>query len=552
MWTTFCVVGEGLRWMRGSDLPRQASVTDSECLRAPPTRYTRTPIFALSPPTPHPNMSQADYFPSEDATAFSTPGHHRLPAAEVQNLGANAEPPKTVRLPISDAIVRRTERDVNLSDHLYYNTLEEYGYVGVIDTAYQVSQDALHPYHNGKDYKGFKSLAAWRSIGAGLLGDIPLSLLQALLDGTLDAKVKSEDSEDEVATEVKKYFTDGSSYWKMRQQGAFAPVHYVRIFADSAGNSPSHRQLSLVLSSLRKYVSGDPRYDQVCADIDNTTRTNRTDAAAIRKGHHHFFNGSISRVRHLHTFIAAQQAYLDTIAPEAQDKPIPDPLQYVGFTTNIARRASEHADGESSWLMTLFSAVCRRLFQRPDRIPMFEFETFVVAFPINRDECHLGEELLCRLCKSYYYNGTGFNIQAGGMSEVAPKLEELPESGARALWHDRLMFRNESPVFEKQVVDDIENYKPRWDVYLRYLKMGYEAYEQDLIAKVDQDIAGVKDRNRSKEDVLARIATIESQNLHEEAKVECADTRAALATVNRQRVQRLMAELDTAVDVPSQ
>jgi hypothetical protein len=55
----------------------------------------------------------------------------------------------------------------------------------------------------------------------------------------------------------------------MRQQGGFAPIHYVRMFTDGAGNPPSHKQLCLVLDGLKKYVSGDPQHDKFCADVDN-------------------------------------------------------------------------------------------------------------------------------------------------------------------------------------------------------------------------------------------------------------------------------------------
>jgi hypothetical protein len=30
------------------------------------------------------------------------------------------------------------------------------------------------------------------------------------------------------------------------------------------------------------------------------------------------------------------------------------------------------------------------------------------------------QEFLCRMCKSYFYTGLGFNIQTGGLSNVAP------------------------------------------------------------------------------------------------------------------------------------
>jgi hypothetical protein len=48
------------------------------------------------------------------------------------------------------------------------------------------------------------------------------------------------------------------------------------------------------------------------------------------------------------------------------------------------------------------------------------FEVYIVAYPVDRDECKLGEELFDRMCKSHFYNGLGFNIQTGGLSNVAP------------------------------------------------------------------------------------------------------------------------------------
>jgi hypothetical protein len=87
--------------------------------------------------------------------------------------------------------------------------------------------------------------------------------------------------------------------------GNFAPIHYVRIFIDSNGKPTSHSQLSLVLEDVTKYVSGDPEHDETCADIDRMSRKSNTDAAAIRRGLHHFFSGIMGRMRILHMFIAA-------------------------------------------------------------------------------------------------------------------------------------------------------------------------------------------------------------------------------------------------------
>jgi hypothetical protein len=185
------------------------------------------------------------------------------------------------------------------------------------------------------------------------------------------------------------------------------------------------------------------------------------------------------------------------------------------------------------------------------RNPGVKFETYVVAFPINRDECKLGKELLCKICKTYCYNGLGFNIQHGGISNVAPKLEELSEATARAKWDGRLMLRNESLVFEKQVVDDIEKYEPQWEIYCGYLSRGDEAYRQDLIGRVDEKVAKIKDDNWGREEVRAGLEKVKKHNRLEEAEVEDESGRAGLATIHRRAEEKIMAELDALRGTPT-
>jgi hypothetical protein len=489
-----------------------------------------------------------DYAPSDLPPESSPPGNRRVPSAEIDGLAIDDTQKKSVELPIRNAIIDGARNKVKLHKHCFSETLDRYGYMGIIDTAYRVSRDALHPFHVGYD---FKSLAAWRVIGTDLLGDIPLPLLRALLNGTLDAKVKSNDLNDPVAKEMKEYFIDESNYWRMRQQGGFAPIHYVRMFTDGAGNPPSHKQLCLVLEGLKQYVSGDPQHDRFCAEVDNTTRAGRIDAAGIRKGLHHYLEGSAGRANLLHTFIAAHETYLATIAPADRDKPIPDPLQYVGFTTNIIRRTIDHEYGESSWLMTLFEVVCTRLFHNADKTSVFTFETFVVAFPVNRDECRLGEELLCRLCRSYCYNGLGFNIQQGGMSNVAPKLEDYSERTARNMWDERVVFRNESPVFKDQVVEDIKVYQGEWERYLGYLKRGHDQYQQDLLDKADEKVTDLKRGHVETDDVHDVIRAVEEVNRRKEAAVDLEIVREALVARQRREVEKLKEGLEAVRDTPA-
>jgi hypothetical protein len=489
-------------------------------------------------------MSGSEYMMSEDVPE-SADERHRISEREARSLAATSAPViKTVKLPAPRDTVQYAASRVSLSEHHFDETLRRYGYNGVIDTAFRLSEDAAHPFHNGQEYN---SWAGWRVIGTGLLGDVPLPILRALLDGTLDAKVKSNDHR---YAELRDHFLDDNSYWKTRQLGDFAPIHYVRVFADGKGIRPTHKQLSLAMKALKAYASGDANHVQNCVKIDAQTHKSHTDADIIQQGGHHFFNGSKDRVKLLHMFIAAHEAYLATIAPEDRDKPIPDPLQYVGFTRTIAQRTKAHTYGDSSWLMTLFNAVCKCLFKEQNNTPTFWFETYVVAFPINQDECKVGEELFCRLCKSYCYNGLGFNIQPGGLSNVAPKLDGMTETYARNEWFQRLLLRNQSPVFEKQVIDEIEIYAPRWENVRNYVKRGDQAFRQDFIDETEKKIDKIEDNSWGKDAMHFKLKRLHEQNLQEESKIEDEDKKAAFAAVHRETEERIMAEIEAVRDTP--
>jgi hypothetical protein len=473
----------------------------------------------------------SDFIPDSDVLE-SSPGRRVVTADEANELIQNSNPSSYVELPLPDDAALTARQRARLAEHHFTEALDKYGYTAVVDLAFQNSKGAEHRFH-ADSY--FKSLELWRTSGICLLGDIPLHLLRSLLDGTLNVKVAGQDAE------LHGYFTGG--YWTARQSGSFAPIHYVRIFGDRHGKSPSPRQLFLVLDDLAKYVSGDPQHDDTCAEIDGMSGRSRSEAADIREGLHHFFEGSVGRPPVLLTFIEAHKAYLATIADDQHDQPIPHPLQYVGFTTSVGRRAAEHDNGSTSWLTSLFDAVCRRLFQRPDGGPVFRFELYVVAFPVSRDECKLGEELLSRMCKSYFYTGLGFNIQAAGVSSVDGKLKDLSEAKAASAWQDRLMLRDASPQFGRQIAEDITNLMPKWGKMLKY-RAGPEAHLQRQIAGVDAEVAKTLAAGPSEADVQAQVRAMEAQHREDEEEVDEV-VRDALVKVHRLAETKLIDELDS-------
>jgi hypothetical protein len=467
-----------------------------------------------------------------------SPSRYKVTEEEADELG-DTDASSGVKLPLDDEVVFTARQKARLAKRDFGKVLEQYRYTAVIDLAFQDSKDNGHPFHSEHPHK---HLSDWRRSGTCLLGDIPLYLLQSLLSGTLDGKFKAKDPS------LYKYFTEPTEAWMIRKVDQFAPIHYVRIFGDENGKSPSANELYCVVEDLEKYVSEDKRYNDICADIESYSTRGKGDADAISQGLHHFFNGSMKRPEKLIGFITALRAYLDTIAPDQLHEPIPDWFKYVGFTVRIGKRTEAHDNDSSSWLMSLFDTVCKRLFKQLDGKPRFWFEMYVVAFPINRFESHIGEELFCRMCKSYYYNGLGFNIQSAGKSKIGPMLDQLSEAKAADAWQARVTFRDQNEDFLAQVTEDIQRFTPKWEKVLRYHMKPEERRKRD-IASVDAQVAKILDAGRSGEQVEADMRAMEERHQNGLEEVEETVVRAAVAMLHQRVEDKLWGELGTASDM---
>jgi hypothetical protein len=434
-------------------------------------------------------------------------GPCRIPAIEQDFLLDHTPLEQSVALPLSDDEIRSARDMARLSVPCFGLCLTKYGYGGVVDTAYRESKRSRHAFHAGKEYS---SLTLWRVAGPCLLSDVPMCILQALLDGDLASKVIAGAPED---AELCRHFDD-DDYWMVRNGGGFAPVHYVRIFADAAGKPPSPAQLYTVVDILEKYASGKREHDQLCADVDGQIPRGSSTAASIQQGLHRWFDGNAARVTMLLTFAAALKAYLDKIPQHSRDQPIPDSLKYVGFSIVEKSRTSSHNTGTTSWLMALFFCACKLSFHNAGRA-LFEFSTYIVAYPITRDECKLGEELFCRMCKSYYQGGLGFNIQHAGLSVAGINMDGLSHNVALALWQQREDLRDQSPVSNDQMLADCRDKLPKWLEVLEYYNKTPEQHKQDQIAIAEAGIA----KHENARPTLAGVREVVAQ-MHREAERE--------------------------------
>jgi hypothetical protein len=215
-------------------------------------------------------------------------------------------------------------------------------------------------------------------------------------------------------------------------------------FKDAAGNSPSPAQLFKVLDRLEKYASGDREHDQLCTEI------NQQHAASIRHGLHRYFAGDTERVSALLTFVEALRKCLSEVPSESHHLPYSQPLQYVGFAIN-EQQQSAAPEKKCGWLMALFDAACKLEVQQPDKSAVFAFKSYSVAYPVNWEECMLGEEFFARICKTYFYTGLGFNVHQAGLSIDVTVLDDLRYTEGLETWEAREQLRTANPVFEAQI-----------------------------------------------------------------------------------------------------
>jgi hypothetical protein len=458
----------------------------------------------------------------------------KVPQAEQRDILHHTPIGKHVKLPLLDIDIARARRSVVLSHSQFGTGLRRFGYMSVIDIAFQESRKAGHSF---KTYHGLSDVAEWRVQGACLLADVPIRILQTLLDGNLANKVATRDPE------LHGYFQNRKDYWILRSRGDdFAPVIYVRIFKDVKGNSPSPAQLLTVLDLLEKYASGKEEHDELCADIDRQVGRGG-DATSIRKGLHRFFGGSIDRVATLLTFVAALRQVLSEVPPEEHDRPFVHPLKYVGFSIKEYQRNVAHDNNNTSWLMPLFSCACKLAFHDSDGSAMFAFESFVVAYPINRVECRLGEELFARMCKSYYYNGLGFNIAEAGLSIGGTNLSGYELGEATKLWVEREKFRSASPVIEAQTEFDVQIQMPKWVQVLHFHSKTLDEHKADAEADLDASIVQYDAREPTMATCDIAFEAMVTKHRDEEEKIGRKRVREALHEVHERMERRVKEKL---------
>ncbi|KAI4936868.1 uncharacterized protein J4E92_001593 [Alternaria infectoria] len=391
----------------------------------------------------------------------------RVTSSEVRGLidddNAQMIQRKTIRLPVAAQLILEVAITATPHD---YSELLSYGYTAVIDAAYDDSNRSNHPFFNAPN-RSLESLATWRSIGALILADMPFEMLQSILDGSLPRRLLGNDDADAglryhyddssleayyVAMATKAELPDVSS-WVLRSKSTPCPCFYVRYITNASGESLTPRQLKQVIRCMRDYVSGDPKHIDLCVLVDNVSRGTRSSRNDIAVGAHHFLQGSAVRIGRVIAFCNALDNLLDqnkSDHPQAQDLPFKHLFKYVGYTENEADRTKRHNTGDTNFLQAFFTNICRIQFKGEDGVPLYNWRTYIVAFPISVEESKLGEELFCQMTQSYYHTGIGFNIAPAGIS--VESAVQMPQ----AEWQQKSKVRNSHFRYQKQLKEEVD------------------------------------------------------------------------------------------------
>ncbi|OSS48889.1 hypothetical protein B5807_06791 [Epicoccum nigrum] len=406
-----------------------------------------------------------------DSSAVPSLSDLSIDSEEIKELTSAEASQAGITLPLHASLLNIARERVECPGWDYALLLEELGYYGLIDTAYQECMTAqqLHPF---KQHNAFCHLYEWKEKGTSILADIPLAVLQALVDGSLPRKVNDPSPEDMDVfyhfdrKNLEQYYKKSDvdvSYWITRQHdnGNFVPVIYARILHDAKGRSPTPAQLLQVADYLHNYVSGNPLHDSICAEIDNQIKPGTSSEADIRNGRHKFLKGKPDRAQVIVTFATALQTVLRDVDRNVHNQPWNRNLKYIGYTDNASARSSQHDYQTSSWLMDLFTHVCRLLFEEKNK-PVFQFQSYTLAYLISFSECELAEELLCRIGGGYYYGGLGFNLQNAGLSVQSSKLTSNHFLEAVCQWRALAESRYSNKEWERQGWSDYNTFDAKY------------------------------------------------------------------------------------------
>ncbi|KAF2114863.1 hypothetical protein BDV96DRAFT_646730 [Lophiotrema nucula] len=204
----------------------------------------------------------------------------------------------------------------------------------------------------------------WRHVCRNILWSMHWPVLQWLVGGNVMRELTRPEHRELFLTLQRK----GGAWWDELGQHPQVPLIYGRFLVDKGGNSPTPRELRVVIAELRKYITMDHIDDALAIDNAFGEHSSRR---KLEKGLFLFLSrrnkqGKLrrlaKRVAVVEAFCNALERRLDQLPADLEDVPLAKPLVYIGWTMKYFGRMYSHGRPRKNyeacvWLRHVTNAV---------------------------------------------------------------------------------------------------------------------------------------------------------------------------------------------------
>jgi hypothetical protein len=407
------------------------------------------------------------------------------------------------------------------------------GLVFVADLAWRRAHD-----RNDK-ITGEMKESTWRTTTVNILASMHEEVVKHLIEGNIALAYHNEEEP------VHRLYTK-SAWTEMREREA--PCAYARVFCDRrTGLSPTPNDMRRVIGALRNYIGRDLAWADQALKIDNYHHGNRSRLKDITRGHHWYLRTEAGqrlpgRCEKVTQFCNALSERLDNLPTELDDHPLDHAFHYIGVSRVYTQRQEQHAtaNGNSSWFMNLFLAVCRVVLENDHAT--WGFEDYVLCFFADRKEVAAGEILLTIISGASCLDGWGFEVHPAGINVHPTELNDKTVLEAEKIWDQCKLFRKTHTPFRDNSEAErrrIRIYPTKWENRVDDETGGLPGKRREILkikqrSEKDRDDVRNAANNRLENSrlLLERLKSVMSPSGYERQLTELEETQGMLEDLN--------------------
>jgi hypothetical protein len=264
------------------------------------------------------------------------------------------------------------------------------------------------------------------------------------------------------------------------KRGQGHPAIYLRmVVTRDHGLSMTVADANRIIRYMLRYISeGEEAKEctEACFRID-CCRDETWSLVQTKQGDRRFLetkekSRSDARVKVIRTFVHAMHARLRGLVGDERLEP---PIQYCGYSSHVDVREMQHQSygSSSSWLASFFMSVADAALGEK-----YVMKQAVVCLIGEERHGSIGEMVITRLSRAYYYTGGGFSIGLAGSSLRSIYMSNLSAQERATQWkiHHKYMMENTS--YEDNMAQEMKR-------IIAFRKTQREEKKKALMTKID-------------------------------------------------------------------